>query len=138
MNMKTKFWILIVICAAAILAACGGGAEEIWDGDAYVNGYTYFDEDEAEEDNEGEEESEEEVAVESVLDFAQAARFFAAAQAIWDEDGGDLWGAPLHVPLVFACNLTRDGVTNRPFGDFVRQTPNMGWCMRVCCPVIFL
>lgn len=53
---------------------------------------------------------------ESVLDFALAARLFAAAEEKWDADNGELWGVPLHVPLVIVDGLTRDAAANRPFG----------------------
>ena len=51
---------------------------------------------------------------ESSIDLAVAADFFAKTQAIWDEDGGKLWGFPLHAPLMFADPVTRHAVTNMP------------------------
>ena len=46
------------------------------------------------------------------LDFVAAA--FARVKAIWDEDDGDLWGFPLHTPLLIADELTREAVANMP------------------------
>jgi len=64
-----------------------------------------------------------EIIIESVIDFTMAANLFSQAQDIWDADNGELWGIPLHAPLVIACALTREAVACQPLGlDFTRQT----------------
>ena len=54
---------------------------------------------------------------ESSIPLDTAAAYFAKMQAIWDEDGGALWGLPLHAPLMFADPITRHAVANMPDPD---------------------
>ncbi|MCL2189195.1 MAG: hypothetical protein FWC16_10180 [Defluviitaleaceae bacterium] len=43
-----------------------------------------------------------------------AERYFSQAQALFDEDGGALWGFPFHVPIIIADPTTRHAAANRP------------------------
>ena len=59
--------------------------------------------------------------VESVIDFALAARLFAQANEIWDQDNGAFWGIPLHAPLAIAWYATRDVVASHPMGQYLAR-----------------
>jgi hypothetical protein len=98
-----RLLLLLVLIPVLLISACGGR--------------------EPEPENVIELEPEPEIIIESAIDFEVAARLFAMAEAIWDEDDGALWGVPLHAPLIIGCGLTRDGVANQPMGEYlVRQT----------------
>jgi hypothetical protein len=43
-----------------------------------------------------------------------ARRYFAEARALWQQDGGRLWGVSLEGPLLFADRVTRRVVANAP------------------------
>ena len=46
--------------------------------------------------------------------IAEMAHLLARMQALWDADGGEMWGVPLHIPLILNCNRTLVTVANRP------------------------
>jgi len=46
------------------------------------------------------------------IDLEAAAEFFARANWVWDADGGELWGAPLHAPLIVVDAVNRHAVAN--------------------------
>jgi len=54
------------------------------------------------------------------IDLYTAADMFDQAQALWDADGGELWGIPLHAPLLLGDPITRHVVANMqtPSGIF--------------------
>ena len=64
-------------------------------------------------------------AFESTVPLDVAASLFREAGEIWDADGGDLWGFPIHAPLMIADPISRHAVANmadeegylRPLGD---------------------
>jgi len=43
-----------------------------------------------------------------------ATQFLEELEAMWDADGGALWGTPLNVPFIIACGRTRHAVANMP------------------------
>ena len=52
------------------------------------------------------------------------ANYFAIMEEIWNADGGEMWGIPLHAPLMFVCDYTEFAIANRPGpnpDDFMRQ-----------------
>ena len=51
---------------------------------------------------------------ESSIPLDTAARYFEKVKEIWDKDNGELWGFPLHAPLMFADTVTRHAVINMP------------------------
>lgn len=61
-------------------------------------------------------------AFDSTIPIDIVAGFFAAADEIWDEDDGELWGFHLRAPLMFADPISRHAVTNMPdpYGHFRR------------------
>jgi len=138
-----KALILCSIFIALMLAACGDANdyyEEQDDPTQYVP-QEVVELDEPDEPTEPEEPTEPtepnepnepditEETAERVLDFVPsidldfAAEIFAIAQALWDEDDGQLMGVPLHAPLMIADNRTRHAVTNMPdaHGRFIRH-----------------
>ena len=50
----------------------------------------------------------------------KAAAYLAELDAVWDADGGELWGIPLHVPFMIVDHITRHAVANRPVSTFTR------------------
>jgi len=128
---KLTYWILC-IGLIFLLKACGASEYEYIPN--YIEYETETNETEVEADHEPEEEPEplvepdytkeeyfpepEHEVVTLSYDFSisieLAAHFFAQTQAIWDADDGDLWGVPLHMPLIFADSLTRHAVANVP------------------------
>jgi len=56
-----------------------------------------------------------------LLEFATD--IFKRLQEAWDEDDGEMWGVPLHTPVMIVCFETFEAVANRPYepGDFIRQ-----------------
>ncbi|MCL2621344.1 MAG: hypothetical protein FWD97_10470 [Defluviitaleaceae bacterium] len=52
-----------------------------------------------------------------------ATYYFARLQSKWDDDNGEMWGVPLHTPLVIVCTDTSTAVANRPDsqGQFIRH-----------------
>ena len=42
----------------------------------------------------------------------EIAEYFARLQAMWDEDDGEMWGMPLHAPVIIFCRITRAFATN--------------------------
>ncbi|MDR2182946.1 MAG: hypothetical protein LBE55_02115 [Clostridiales bacterium] len=57
------------------------------------------------------------------LTVEAAAYLFGRLQDMWDADGGEMWGVPLHVPVIFVCGDTHIAMANRPDsqGEFIRQ-----------------
>ena len=51
-----------------------------------------------------------------------AAYYFAIFQTMWDEDDGEMWGMPLHTPLIIVCRRTSTAAANRPDSahEFIR------------------
>lgn len=49
--------------------------------------------------------------------IARAERYFAAVDAMFANDNGDLWGFELHVPIMFVDTDTQEVITNRPDPD---------------------
>jgi len=49
-----------------------------------------------------------------------AVYYFDRLQAIWDEDDGEMWGVPLHAPLIIFCRDTNIAVASHPdeYGEF--------------------
>ena len=52
--------------------------------------------------------------LQSSIPLDTAAYYFERVYEIWNEDGGRLWGFPLHAPLMFSDTVTRHTVTNMP------------------------
>ncbi|MCL2169556.1 MAG: hypothetical protein FWB74_05970 [Defluviitaleaceae bacterium] len=63
------------------------------------------------------------VELEWSIPIDTAAYLIERTHAIWDADGGELWGFHLKAPLMFAHPLTRHVVTNMPdnYGYFTRH-----------------
>jgi len=47
----------------------------------------------------------------------RASQFFSEIADLFDGDNGELWGFKLHVPILFACPVTREAVANMPDPD---------------------
>lgn len=52
-----------------------------------------------------------------------AVYYFRRLQALWDEDGGEMWGRPLHMPVVFVCEDTHIAIANRQRDESATITP---------------
>lgn len=126
-----KLWRFAVITAIFGLAACG---EENYDevdiveaGQEYL--YLVVNGDESEVENKEDNEEVEAAVVEgpqfipTPFSVEAAAYYLERLNAIWDADDGEMWGMPLHAPVIIACAETLIAVANRPDaeGKFERQ-----------------
>ena len=132
MKRLLMFWVIISILL--IFAACGNGAveeeythtypEEIYE--PYVPEEIYEPETSIEYDEEPD--CEPEPIIESVIPLDVALYYFQRLEELWDTDNGEIWGTPLHAPVVIVCAETRDAVANMPdpLGRLTRQYVNGG------------
>ena len=92
--MFTKSLVRIILLPVAVifLAACNGNDGWAYDYnyDEYDNNYEY----------EYYQYEKTECEAESLL-IAEMACFLATIHALWDSDGGAMWGVPLHTPIIF-------------------------------------
>jgi len=109
-----KLLYFLLFTVALMLMACGGGDEHYADDPGAAEGY---EEEYLPEPQDGI------LSFEPVIPLNIAADLFAQVHAIWDADDGDLWGVPLHAPLIIGCPITRHAVLSEPVNhpDFVRQ-----------------
>jgi len=104
--------IFFAIASLLLLSACGGdyAAEDDYVNYEHENEYVY------EHVHEHENDISEDFAhpINSTEFFEFAAAQFAALQAIWDADGGDMWGVPLHSPVIIFCSALEVIAANQP------------------------
>lgn len=117
---NAMLWVALISTALLIFAACQSDSHDYEEMHDYTEMESLI-EYEIEED---EEEEEYEAAPEfnSSVPLDVTAMLFEQLNAIFDEDNGQLWGFPLHVPFVIADPVTRHAVANMPAsGIFTRQ-----------------
>ena len=105
---RLMYFVMLLAVAVVALAAC---SDQNYDRDVIEEDYLYMTE------NEGDGLENDNVVLpwdESEMTLEAAAYWFAWVHAAWDADGGEMWGVPLHVPIVFVCDDTGIAVANRP------------------------
>jgi hypothetical protein len=129
-ELAMKKFILIALTALLMMVISSCGRSDNNADDSYENG-NYYETDNDEPDNSKEEPPPTITIDVPIINQVQlmplfdsldiAAAYFAEARAIWDKDGGALWGVPLHAPFIIACTVTRQAAANMPDPEGIFQ-----------------